>query len=824
MRAMRAGPTSVVVCLLLWTGAARGQADAEVRALTGARTRVVWCQDQAPDGPGNDPEGVGDNHRLVGLDTDDGLGEREILSTVSGYTKPLITDDGGRVVFSNRVNNRVYIVDWDGTNLTEVTSGFASDVWRDPATGIDWIYVRTGDGGPANSIWRFDADDPATSEVVWDQTDVGYVRQVWFQVSGDGTRAAGTFPWSDCGVAVLPNVSWDRYGEGCWTNIAPDTSYRFFHFSTTHYSVDLYDPPGVNMRTIDLRGAPGIDGYDIYFPRWSNHVRFLTMAGPMTSGPDWGGTTVEVYLGRFDPDLTGVEAWVQVSRNDRADYWGDAWIAPPDPVLVVRPAQITADTMMGASDPPGQTVTVSNGGGGTLDPVSTTVTPAAASSWLTVAPGGSGNDQSLVNSFSVGALAPGLHEATVEVACANAVNTPVSYAVHLSVRAELKLNCGDNAYDVAGWERDDAFVAGGGDYVFSQPIDTSGVDDAAPAEVYRSCRASAHAYDFPFVPDGDYLVRLHFTDGYEPDGRAMDWTIEGIPVLEGFSVQQEAGLFRSLVKIFPVTVSGADGLQIAGDPGAGNDVFVSGIEVVPGSDQEDPTVAITSPVDGATVSGTVTVSGTAGDNLGLESVEIQVDSLAFEPVTGQESWSHALDTTVLADGAHTLTARATDTFDNQASHAINLFVDNAGPGDPSISILSPAGGEVWTSGSQEHIRWTTENLDDATLHYSTDDGAHWTEIAFKVDTRDPEWGDYPWTVPDDPSPDCRILVKGYFDESPTRSARFEIRSQESGDAGTTTSIGGSCGCAAGHAGIGLVWLLSLAGLARLRSREMTPGN
>jgi hypothetical protein len=421
-----------------------------------------------------------------------------------------------------------------------------------------------------------------------------------------------------------------------------------------------------------------------------------------------------------------------------------------------------------------------------------------------------------VNSFSIGSLAPGIHDATVEVACANASNSPLTYSVRLTVRAELKINCGDNAHDVEGWERDDAFVAGGGDYVFAQAIDTAGVADAAPAEVYRSCRASAHAYGFPFVPDGDYIVRMHFADGYEPDGRAMDWTIEGVPVLEGFSIQQEVGLFCALVETFAVAVSGSDGLQIAGDPGAGNDVFVSGIEIVPGSDQEAPSVSITSPVDGANVSGTVTVSGIAADNLGLKSVELQVDSLAYETATGMESWTYALDTTTLADGAHTLTARATDTFDNQAVDTIGIVVDNAGPGDPSITILSPTGGEVWTAGSEEHIRWTTENLDDVTLHYSTDDGANWTEIAFKVDTSDPEWGDYTWTLPDDPSPDCRILIKGYFDEAPTRSARFEIRTPESDDGGETAQVSGSCGCSTGRSGIGLLLLILLAGPIRVR--------
>ena len=47
---------------------------ARLRALTGAHTRVVWVQ-----GDGTDPETEGDQLILMGLDSDDGKGERVIL-------------------------------------------------------------------------------------------------------------------------------------------------------------------------------------------------------------------------------------------------------------------------------------------------------------------------------------------------------------------------------------------------------------------------------------------------------------------------------------------------------------------------------------------------------------------------------------------------------------------------------------------------------------------------------------------------------------------------------------------------------------------------
>ena len=37
---------------------------------------------------------------------------------------------------------------------------------------------------------------------------------------------------------------------------------------------------------VNINNAPGIDGYEVYHPRWANHPRFLTITGPYTAGDD----------------------------------------------------------------------------------------------------------------------------------------------------------------------------------------------------------------------------------------------------------------------------------------------------------------------------------------------------------------------------------------------------------------------------------------------------------------------------------------------------------------------------------------------------------
>ena len=55
------------------------------------------------------------------------------------------------------------------------------------------------------------------------------------------------------------------------------------------------------------------------------------MTGPYAAGERGnriraGGRGVDVYLGRFDEAFTRVEAWRQVTRNDKADFFPDVWI------------------------------------------------------------------------------------------------------------------------------------------------------------------------------------------------------------------------------------------------------------------------------------------------------------------------------------------------------------------------------------------------------------------------------------------------------------------------------------------------------------------
>jgi hypothetical protein len=312
--------------LMFFPAAVRTQASSlsvarRVRALTGAPTRVVWCQVLDRTG----------KSRLMGLDTEDGRGIRVILPAVSSCVKPLITPNGQQIVFSNRTADKVYVVKWDGSQLKSLVSGYAADVWQDPASHKEWVYVRVGSGLRKNAIVRYRMDDPSVSELVWDKTPVGQDAVSWFQVSRDGTHAGSAFPWPKCGVAILPNRSWKLLGLGCWTSLAPDNSYRFFHFDGTHKEIVMYDGDGSNKRILPLSNAPGVDNRMVLNPRWTNSAQFMTMDAPNQNADNAADEkNSEIYLGRFNSHFTRVSKWVRITTNDVPDVWASAWVKLSD--------------------------------------------------------------------------------------------------------------------------------------------------------------------------------------------------------------------------------------------------------------------------------------------------------------------------------------------------------------------------------------------------------------------------------------------------------------------------------------------------------------
>jgi chitodextrinase len=94
-------------------------------------------------------------------------------------------------------------------------------------------------------------------------------------------------------------------------------------------------------------------------------------------------------------------------------------------------------------------------------------------------------------------------------------------------------------------------------------------------------------------------------------------------------------------------------------------------------DNVPPTVSIQSPVAGQTVSGTVTLSATASDSVGVAWVQLKVDGVNVGPQIATAPYNYSLNTTSLTNATHTLVATASDLSGNiGTSAAVSIAVNN----------------------------------------------------------------------------------------------------------------------------------------------------
>jgi hypothetical protein len=124
-------------------------------------------------------------------------------------------------------------------------------------------------------------------------------------------------------------------------------------------------------------------------------------------------------------------------------------------------------------------------------------------------------------------------------------------------------------------------------------------------------------------------------------------------------------------------------------------VTVNNAPPPPPPDTTPPTVSITAPANGATVKGTVSLSASASDNVGVVGVQFFGDGMALGAEDTTAPYSASIDTTTTGNGPHTLTAVARDAAGNRTTSApVTVTVNNTVPDTtpPTVSITAPANG------------------------------------------------------------------------------------------------------------------------------------
>jgi len=517
--------------------------------------------------------------RAAGVENYSGNWRVIIYNLADGTSKPLIDEQGcsgcpspdGSLVTQNVGQTP----SWDYSNCHVV------------------MRIRNASGSINKTLWCKDI-----TGLPDDVKGYGWNRQCWSGNSNDWIvlpvgKSDGS---SVCRGPVLNCSPWIY-------NISTNQALRLadrtsdFWMPTDYFSGTVHDPakPSLELSTLSLDFSADVGGAapapktveattasgTLEGVSTSGAPAWLTVALSVTSGPDititntanLAGLTAGEYNATVNVATTnaGEKSYTVRLVVKTAPVFTSIAVAPPMAVAAPGGTAVFSATALDqygtalASQP---TFTWAVGGGGTFTGGTFTAGPAVGGPFTVTASSGGkqGNAQVLV------ASTPDVH---------------------------VKVNCGSNTYDVAGWERDDGYVSGGMDYTWPNPdaVSTAGVTNAAPADVYKSVRHTAHTYSFPEIKNGVYIVRLHLVDAF--GGRSMSYALEGKTVLSGLDILTEAGgAYQALVKDLPVCVVDGNGLEI-GCTFDLDDVFEAGLEII-GFVFQPPAIRILSPNGGET--------------------------------------------------------------------------------------------------------------------------------------------------------------------------------------------------------------------------------
>jgi parallel beta-helix repeat protein len=112
-----------------------------------------------------------------------------------------------------------------------------------------------------------------------------------------------------------------------------------------------------------------------------------------------------------------------------------------------------------------------------------------------------------------------------------------------------------------------------------------------------------------------------------------------------------------------------------------------------GAEDRLPECTIYNPRDGATLSGTTIIRGTASftteltQRMEIPRVEIRIDSGEWIQFAGVESWSYEWNTTTVENGEHTIYARSFDGLSYSPEVSVTITVENIQPQEPGQDWL-----------------------------------------------------------------------------------------------------------------------------------------
>ena len=167
-----------------------------------------------------------------------------------------------------------------------------------------------------------------------------------------------------------------------------------------------------------------------------------------------------------------------------------------------------------------------------------------------------------------------------------------------------------------------------------------------------------------------------------------------------------------------------DEVRVYNRPLSQSEIQVDMVTPISGApDTAAPSVSVTAPANGATVSGTATLSASAADNVGVVGVQFRVDGVNFGTEDTSVPYSRTWDSLTAVRGTHLLTAVARDAAGNTTtSGLVTVTVDNTDTIAPSVSFTSPASSAT-VSGTVTVAANASDNVGVVAVQFRLDGGS-----------------------------------------------------------------------------------------------------
>lgn len=274
---------------------------------------------------------------------------------------------------------------------------------------------------------------------------------------------------------------------------------------------------------------------------------------------------------------------------------------------------------------------------------------------------------------------------------------------------------------------------------------------------------------FPYSPMGKFIIEFYGTDPSLYVGIETSISISDLGKYTYAVPNGQQGLTLTPIK------NGYNFQPTSRDIGTVNDPYSN--QDFLAIDIMAPTANVTAPTGSIVINVENTIRVTLEDNsgfvveykyystnngsdytlLGTVNATTQIEQMAW-PTNNMSIKEWAFTPTILSD-EYKIMVEVTDAGSKTGTGYSATFsvIDNT---NPSVTLTSPNGSELWDITSTYNITWTaTDNISIASkdIYYSINNGSDW----IKLDNSSGNTGTWPWTIQSTPSNLCKVRVRAY---------------------------------------------------------------